>query len=155
MLSILLAAVVLALDLGTKWLVSTRMTELQEIPIIHGFFSLQFIYNPGAAFGMLANKQWLFIAVSLVAIGAILYYLRQPEAKQGLLPWAMGFLLGGATGNLIDRVAYGKVVDFFLFYWKEYSFPNFNVADIAITFGVGLFILHMILTGEGERREGV
>ncbi len=153
--ALLLAVVVLALDLLTKWLVTTQMQELQEIPIIDGFFSLEFVYNPGAAFGMLAHQQWLFIAVSVGAILGILYFLRQPESRQGVMPWGLGLLLGGAAGNLVDRVRYDKVVDFLLFHWKEYSFPNFNVADIAITVGVGLIMLHLLLTGESKSGEGV
>jgi len=155
MLAILVAALVLALDQWTKWLVSHRLTEFTEVPVIRGFFSLQFVQNPGAAFGMLAHKQWLFIAVSLAVVGAILYYLRRPEMKRGLVPWALGLLLGGALGNLVDRIRFGRVVDFFLFFWKNYTFPNFNVADIAITVGVGLLILHLMLTGEKQQREGV
>ncbi len=137
----------------TKWLVTSRMTELQEIKIIDGFFSLQFVHNPGAAFGMLANQQWLFVLVSMGAIGAILYYSRLPEAKVGPVPYALGFLLGGALGNLVDRLRYGKVVDFFLLYWDKYVFPNFNVADIGITVGVGLLILFLTLNGEKRQRE--
>ncbi|HLN63570.1 MAG TPA: signal peptidase II [Symbiobacteriaceae bacterium] len=155
MFSIVLAGLVLALDQLTKWLVGARMEEFQEIPVIRGFFSLQFVRNPGAAFGMLANQQWLFILVALTAVGAMVYFLRHPEAKLPILKWAMGLLLGGALGNMVDRIRYGKVVDFFLFYWKDYSFPNFNVADIAITVGVGLFVLHLIFTGEKQQREGV
>lgn len=153
-LSILLGAVVFVLDLWTKHLVATRMHELEEIKIISGFFSLQFVYNPGAAFGVLAHQQWLFITVSLAAIGMMLYViLTRPEARHGVAPWAMGLLLGGAAGNLVDRVRFGKVVDFFLFYWQQYHFPNFNVADIGITVGVGLLILHLALNGESEQSE--
>ncbi|HYF95762.1 MAG TPA: signal peptidase II [Symbiobacteriaceae bacterium] len=155
MLAILLALTVVALDQFTKWLVSTRLEEFAEVPVIEGFFSLQHVRNPGAAFGMLADQRWLFIGVTLVAVAGMLYYLRRPEGRQGMVPWALGLLLGGAVGNLIDRIRFGKVVDFFLFYWRDYLFPNFNVADIAINVGVGLFILHLVLTGEKERREGV
>jgi signal peptidase II len=154
LLSIVVGLTVLVLDQWTKYLVSTRMSEFSEIPLIRGFFSLQFVYNPGAAFGMLAHKQWLFILVSAAAIFGILWYLRQPETRRGVMPWALGLLMGGAAGNLVDRVRLGKVVDFFLFYWKSWSFPNFNVADIAITVGVGLLILHLMVTGANERREG-
>jgi signal peptidase II len=143
-----LAAAVFLLDFLTKWFVAARMTEFQTIPVIPGFFSVQFVYNPGAAFGMLANQRWLFMLVTLAAVGAIIFFMRLPEAKRGVVPWAMGLLLGGAVGNLVDRMRIAKVVDFFLFYWRDYQFPNFNVADIAITVGVGLFILHLILTGE-------
>lgn len=155
MFSIVLAGLVLALDQLTKWLVSTRMEMFQEIPVIHGFFSLQYVLNPGAAFGMLANQRWLFVLVALAAVGAMGYFLRHPEAKLPVMKWAMGLLVGGALGNMVDRIRSGKVVDFFLFYWKDYSFPNFNVADIGITVGVGLFILHLIFTGEKQQREGV
>lgn len=155
MVTILVAASVFVLDLLTKWMVLTRMHELQEIKVINGFFSLQFVYNPGAAFGMLAHQQWLFIAVSAGAIVAILAFLRKPESRQGIAPWALGLLLGGAAGNLVDRVRWGKVVDFFLFYYHNWAFPNFNVADIGITVGVGLLVLHLLLTGEKEQRESL
>lgn len=155
MWAIVLALFVVALDQGTKWLVSVRLEEFKEYPVIEGFFSLQFVRNPGAAFGMLENQRWLFILVSIGAVCGMLYYLRLPEGKHRMVRWALGLLMGGAVGNLIDRVRFAKVVDFFLFYWRDYVFPNFNVADIAINCGVGLFILHLILTGEKARREGI
>ncbi|MFZ5827406.1 MAG: signal peptidase II [Bacillota bacterium] len=148
MWSIIIALVVLALDQYTKWLVLTRMTLHEEIPVIAGFFSLQFVYNPGAAFGMLANQRWFFVIVTLIAVGGILYYLRRPEAQHWLARFSLGILLGGAVGNLIDRLRFGQVVDFLLFYWRDYYFPNFNVADIGITVGVGGLVLHLLLTGE-------
>ena len=154
MLAIVLGIVIVTLDQLTKWLISSRMELFAEIPVINGFFSLQYVHNPGAAFGMLANQRWLFVAIGLIASGAIIYYSRQAEAKRGVMPWALGLLLGGTIGNLIDRMLTGEVVDFFLFYWKDYLFPNFNVADIAINVGVGLFILHLIFTGEKPKREG-
>lgn len=154
MLAIVLGIVIVALDQLTKWLISSRMEMFAEIPVISGFFSLQYVHNPGAAFGMLANQRWLFVAIGLIAAGAIIYYSRQTEAKQGVMPWALGLLLGGTVGNMIDRMLTGEVIDFFLFYWKDYRFPNFNVADIAINVGVGLFILHLIFTGEKSKREG-
>lgn len=154
MLAIVLGIVIVALDQLTKWLVSSRMELFAEIPVIHGFFSLEYVHNPGAAFGMLANQRWLFVLIGVAASAAIVYYSRQPEARRGVMPWALGILLGGTVGNLIDRMLTGEVVDFFLFYWKDYRFPNFNVADIAINVGVGLFILHLIFTGEKSQREG-
>jgi signal peptidase II len=153
--SIVLAAIVVALDQLTKWMVLERMNLHNEIPVISGFFSLQFVYNPGAAFGMLANQQWLFILVATTAVGAMLWFLRHPDAQHPVIKVAMGLLMGGAIGNLIDRIRFDKVVDFLLFYWRDYYFPNFNVADIAVTVGVGLFVLHMMLTGEKKPREDV
>lgn len=154
MLVIVLGIVIVALDQLTKWLVSSRLELFAEVPVIQGFFSLEYVHNPGAAFGMLENQRWLFLLIGFAAAGAMLYYSRQPEAKQGVMPWALGILLGGTVGNLIDRMRTGEVVDFFLFYWRDYRFPNFNVADIAINVGVGLFILHLIFTGEKSKREG-
>lgn len=154
MLSILIGVVTLGLDIWTKFLVSTRMHELEEIQIIPGFFSLQFVYNPGAAFGFLANQRWLFILVTLIAVAGMLYViLRRPEGRVGVVPLALGLLLGGAIGNLIDRIRFGMVVDFLLFYWRDYHFPNFNVADMGITVGVSLLVLHLTLNGEREERE--
>lgn len=155
MITILVGIAVFVMDLWTKWLVTSRMQELQEIRVIDGFFSLQYILNPGAAFGILADQRWLFVGVSLIAIGAIVYVSRKPEARFGVAPWALGLLLGGAAGNLVDRIRYGKVVDFFLFYWEKYLFPNFNVADIGITVGVGLLILHLTLNGEKVPNESI
>lgn len=137
----------MAADQFTKWLVLTRMAELTEIPIIPGFFSLQHVHNPGAAFGMLQNQRWFFVAAALLAVAAILWYLRLPETQHWRTRLSLGLIMGGALGNLIDRVrGDGEVTDFLLFYWRDYYFPNFNVADICITVGVGLFLLHMLLT---------
>lgn len=151
--TILLGVCVFLLDLWTKWLVMTRLVAWEQVDLIPGVFALQFVYNPGAAFGMLAHQQWLFISVSVFAVGAILYLMRRPEYQVSPLPVALGLLLGGAVGNLVDRVRYGQVVDFLLLYWQDWRFPNFNVADIGITVGVGLFILHLMLTGEESKRE--
>lgn len=148
MWSILIAVVSVILDQVTKWQITVQMAEHQEIAIIPGFFSLQLVHNPGAAFGMLANQQWFFILAGALAVGGILFYLQRPEAKHWLPRLALGLLMGGAIGNLIDRVRFGKVVDFLLFYWRDYYFPNFNVADICITVGVTLLALHLFLTGE-------
>ncbi len=144
-----MAAVVL--DQLTKWLVATRMTELAEISVIPGFFSLQYVHNTGAAFGMLKNGRWFFVAVAAAAVVGILYYLRQPEARHPLVRLSLGLIMGGAVGNMIDRIVTGRVVDFLLFYWRDYYFPNFNVADICVTVGVGLLFLHLLLTERESR----
>ncbi len=145
MLSIVVAIVAVVVDQVTKWLVATRMALHSEIEIIPGFFSLQYVHNTGAAFGMLRNGRWFFVAVAALAVAGILYYLRQPESRHPLLRVALGLVMGGAVGNMIDRIATGRVVDFLLFYWRDYSFPNFNVADICVTVGVGLLFLHLVL----------
>jgi lipoprotein signal peptidase len=149
--SILIAAVAVILDQLTKWLVATRMAEFEEIPVISGFFSLQYVHNTGAAFGMLKNARWFFVGVAAAAVIGILYYLRQPEARHPLLRVSLGLIMGGAVGNMIDRILNGRVVDFLLFYWRDYYFPNFNVADICVTVGVGLLFLYLLLSERASK----
>lgn len=153
MVTILLAALVFALDYFTKWLVMTRMVEHEAIPVIPGFFSINYIRNPGAAFGMLAHQKWLFVAVSLITISVIGYYAFQPEGRKRWVSIGMGLIMGGAAGNLLDRIRFDAVVDMFLFYWRDWYFPVFNVADIGICCGVGLFILYLFLEAKQEQRE--
>lgn len=152
MVTILLAALVFALDYFTKWLVMDRMVEFQAIPVIPGFFSINYIRNPGAAFGMLANQKWFFVVVALAAICTILYYAFRPEGRKRWVAIGLGLIMGGAMGNLLDRLRFDAVVDMFLFYWREWYFPVFNVADIAIVCGVGLFILCLFLEARQEQK---
>lgn len=133
----------LALDLCSKWLVARRLAPYESVAVIPGFFRLTHVRNPGAAFGLLAHQRWLFVAVGLVAIAAILYWAGRPAGRQGQAPYALGLLLGGAGGNLADRLRSGKVVDFLDFSWHQWHYPVFNLADVAILTGVGLLILHL------------
>lgn len=149
--ALIIAALVLLLDWATKWLVMDRMVEFQQIPVIPGLFSLEFVYNPGAAFGILLHQQWLFILITSAVVVVLAVMAFRKEGKGRLMQAALGLLLGGALGNFVDRLRWGKVVDFFLLYWKNWTFPNFNVADMAITLGVGLLILHVLRTGEREK----
>lgn len=149
--TVLTGAAVLALDLFTKYLVQSRMAPHQSIPVIRGFFHITYVYNPGAAFGMLAHWRWFFVATALAVIAGILVYSRRPEVRQGLLPYALGMVMGGAAGNMVDRLRYGTVVDFLDFFWGRWHFPVFNVADTFIVTGVGLVLLVSFLE---ERRRG-
>jgi signal peptidase II len=119
-----------------------------SIPIIDGFFNLTYIRNTGAAFGILAGSAEAFrlpllLLFSVVAIGFIVMMLRRlPSHEKGLIT-ALALILGGAIGNLIDRVFYGEVIDFLDFYWGSYHWPAFNVADSCITIGVAITIYYM------------
>ena len=108
------------------------------------FFSLVHWHNTGAAFSLFADQPgWqrgFFIALALTASAVILHLLRKP-ADRPTFHIALALILGGAIGNLIDRAAYGHVVDFLLFHWRDWFFPAFNVADSGITLGAGLLIL--------------
>jgi signal peptidase II len=146
---------VVALDQVTKWWIR-RTLELHEFrPLIDGLLSLSHIRNRGAAFGILQDadlphQSVIFSAVSLMALVAIgLYAFRLPaEAKLPRL--ALSLVLGGAVGNLIDRIRFGYVVDFIHVYWKHHQWPDFNAADSAITVGVTLLLLDMLRAPEHE-----
>ena len=143
------AAIVVAivvLDQMTKWWVTQALDLHQTVPIIDGLFSLTYVRNAGAAFGLLgglpaAIRGPLFIVVSvgaLLVLGTLLAGLR-PEERG--LRFAIAMVLGGASGNLIDRVREGEVIDFLDVYWREYHWPAFNVADSCISLGVAALLL--------------
>jgi signal peptidase II len=144
----LLSAIVL-LDQVTKWFVDRTMPLYHSIPVIDGFFDLTYIRNTGAAFGILAGsgaaiRLPFLVLFSLLAIGFIIVMLRRlPERETGLII-ALTFILGGAIGNLIDRFAYGEVIDFLDFYWATYHWPAFNIADSFITVGVTITVYYLI-----------
>ncbi|QNA90136.1 lipoprotein signal peptidase [Massilia sp. Dwa41.01b] len=139
-----IAFLVVLFDQLTKITVSKLFHYGETLPVT-GFFNLVLVYNPGAAFSFLGNQggwqRWFFTAIALGAIGFILYLLKR-HAGQRMFCWALALILGGAAGNVIDRVAYGHVIDFLDFYWRGWGhFPAFNVADIGISVGAFLFIL--------------
>ena len=146
---VVLLAVIVAFDQLTKFIVDRSMPLHHSIPVIDNLFSLTYIRNTGAAFGFLAGSAAAFrlpflIVFSLVAIGFVVAMLRRlPERETGLVT-ALAFILGGAIGNLIDRFAYGEVIDFLDFYWSGYHWPAFNVADSFITMGVGITVFYLI-----------
>ena len=133
---LVISFLVILVDRLTKMLVMDRMQEGMSIPVVQGFFNFTYVLNPGAAFGMLPNNRVFFIALT-VAVLVIAFVARKQIAKEG--PWftyGMSLFLGGAIGNLLDRIKTGLVVDFFDFI----VWPVFNVADIAICVGVGMII---------------
>lgn len=139
MLILLLAVLVILFDQLLKLLVVNTMSLNQSIPVITNVFHITYVHNFGAAFGLLAHRTSFFILVTLVVAFLLLIFLRHLPKEQKLLRAALVLQLGGAAGNLIDRVRLGYVIDFFDFrVW-----PVFNVADIAIVFGVGLLLLDL------------
>lgn len=143
----LIIILVLALDQGLKFVVQRTMELNQSIPVINNFFHLTYVLNPGAAFGILANRTVFFILATLIVIGFIAYYYRQVPEEKLWLRLALLLLLGGALGNLIDRVRTGYVVDFLDFrIW-----PVFNIADISISIGVGLLLLDLFFAPDQKK----
>jgi signal peptidase II len=133
------AAIIIAIDQFTKYLVVSMMQAGQSIPLINNFLHITYVRNPGAAFGMLPYQTLFFILVTLVVAVLILYYYRTLSDDHKWLRFGLALQLGGALGNLIDRVMEeGYVVDFIDFkIWP----PVFNIADSAIVIGIGIFII--------------
>ncbi len=147
------AGLVLFLDQLSKWWVVNSFELHETLPLLPGFFSLTFITNTGAAFGMLAGeqstgRQVFFGAVALIALAVLYFAFREYRQRGRLYIAAIGLVAGGALGNLLDRLRLGHVIDFLDVYYRQYHWPAFNVADSAITIGVILFILAGFLDHE-------
>lgn len=153
----LIALGIILLDRATKLVIIQTLRLGQGIPVIPGFFDIVFVLNPGAAFGLLATlsdevRNPLFIFISILAVVLIVFYHTRYLRSHRLVSVALGLVLGGAVGNLIDRLRYGMVVDFLDVHAGPYHWPAFNVADSAISVGVSLMILDMLLDWRRERR---
>ena len=138
-----LSAIVVVLDQLTKQWVEEAFVLYESLPVT-GFFNLTLVYNTGAAFSFLADaggwQRWFFLILALVICIYLVYWLLQLDKKQVALPLAIAMIIGGAVGNVIDRLLYGHVIDFLDFYYQQWHWPAFNLADSAITLGVILFI---------------
>ena len=127
---------VFVIDQLVKHLVVSTMHLGQSFPVIKGIFHITYVLNPGAAFGMLEHQRWFFIVVALAAVVLGVFFYRKLQQESILMRSGAGLLLGGAVGNLADRIQSGLVVDFLDFrVW-----PVFNIADIAICAGAGILI---------------
>ncbi|GGY74982.1 signal peptidase II [Pseudoduganella plicata] len=139
-----IAALIILIDQLTK-ITITKLFTYGEEKVITSFFNLVLAYNKGAAFSFLSNESgWQRYFFTAIGIGAALYivHLLRKHAGQRMFCWALALILGGAVGNVIDRVLYGHVIDFLDFHWRGVGhFPAFNVADSAICIGAALFIL--------------
>jgi signal peptidase II len=147
------SVLVLVLDQLTKVYIDKTMRLHDSIPVIDGFFSITYLRNKGAAFGILANSAWrlpFFLLVSAVAVLVILVVVSRLRDDQKGSAVSLSLIFSGALGNLIDRVRLGEVIDFLDVYWKGHHWPAFNVADSAICVGVFLLAIEMVLE---ERRE--
>lgn len=150
---LLYAAVFFILDRITKLMIVNNSHNL-PVSVIDKFFTITFVKNPGVAFGWFPDWKLPPILMALVMIIIITYYsLKLPEEER-ITRWALALLVGGAVGNLYDRVTYGFVVDFFLFHFGAFDFPVFNIADIIIDLGVFmLFIDIFFLSDDNEEEE--
>lgn len=134
----------LGLDQASKIAVDNSMQLYESISIMP-FFNLTYVHNTGAAFSFLAHaggwQRWLFAGLAFLISGAITVWITRLKQQEVLLAVALSLILGGAVGNLIDRVAYGYVIDFLDVYYQDWHWPAFNIADSAICIGVFLMLL--------------
>ncbi len=148
-LYLLIAVIVVLLDRWTKYVVARRIGLYQHIQVIPGFFRLTHTENTGAAFSLFADssapwKTGMLIAFSVIALVVVSVLLWKNNHAHVLTGVALSLIMGGAIGNLWDRVTSGRVVDFLLFYVKRYQWPVFNLADSAIVVGAALLVLEIV-----------
>ena len=149
------SAGIVLFDQVTKQAILGRFRPGERLPVIDGLFDLVLAFNPGAAFSFLSDasgwQRYFFVALALVVSVALVLFLRR--AGSGVLHLGLALILGGALGNVIDRIHIGEVVDFLLFYHRGWSWPAFNVADSAITVGAGLLILDSFGQRHADRKQ--
>lgn len=142
---------IIALDQLTKFLIVQSFHLGQSMPVIPSFFNLTLVRNSGAAFGFLSDmnnpmREPFFLVVPGLTLAAIFYIFTKMTDRQIFSIYGLSLIMGGAIGNIVDRIRIGTVIDFLDFHWKEaYHFPAFNIADSAITIGAMLLIVSMVL----------
>lgn len=143
---LLVSALVIVFDQLSKAWVLAKLPEFQAIPVIDGFWNWYRTYNTGAAFSFLSDaggwQQYFFVALALAISGLLAYWLTRTPRRDWKTALPYGLVIGGALGNVIDRLLHGKVIDFIQWYWRDYNWPAFNVADSAIVagaIGIALF----------------
>lgn len=152
----IVGAIVLVLDQLTKVYIRAAFHLYESLPVIDGLFHITYVHNPGGAFGMLRDADAsvrlpFFLLVSLVAVGALLWFVRQLPTEQRFLQVALGLVLGGALGNFIDRAWFGHVTDFLDVFWGTYHWPAFNIADSGISVGIVILLYYSLFTPEADK----
>jgi signal peptidase II len=146
---VVIGGIIVIIDQFTKFFIVKYLPLHDSVPVVSGLFNIIHIKNPGGAFGLLANltpgmRTFIFLFISSLAVGLILYFYLKTPVNQNWLAAGFALIFGGAIGNLIDRIRFGVVTDFLDFYISKYHWPAFNVADSAITVGIGIFIFHLL-----------
>jgi signal peptidase II len=149
----IIAAIIIAFDQITKWLIVKNMELGESITIIENFLYITSHRNRGAAWGILQGQMWFFYIITAVVIVGIIYYIQKYTKENKVMGIALGFMLGGAIGNFIDRLFRKEVVDFINTYIFSYDFPIFNVADSALCVGVVLLFIHMLFIEGKQEKE--
>jgi len=151
-----LAALVFVLDIATKQIAEVFLNYGEPVYLLP-VLDFTLLYNKGAAFSFLANEggwqRWFFTAISLVVSIVLIVWLKKLSRTQLWLPIALALILGGALGNLFDRVMFGHVIDFISVHWDKSYFPAFNIADSAITVGAIMMAIDVVLEGKREAQQ--
>jgi signal peptidase II len=152
-----LAALVIVADQLTKWLAVAKLS-VRTVTVVPGFFDLVLVRNTGAAFGFLNDaggwQNVFFVGVAALVSTVLVIMLRRLRPGDRVAAWALSLILGGALGNLIDRLRLGYVIDFVDWYYGRWHWPAFNVADAAITVGAALLVLDALANGRSLDRPG-
>lgn len=147
--------VVIVLDQATKFLASGTLILHDPVAVLP-FFNLTLMHNVGAAFSFLAGasgwQRWFFTALAVIVSVVLVVWLRRLQHQEKWMAIALALVLGGAVGNLIDRVMYGYVVDFIQLYYKDWYYPAFNIADSAITVGAVMLVIDTLRSKEKQGR---
>ncbi|MFO7154226.1 MAG: signal peptidase II [Caldicoprobacter oshimai] len=151
MLQVFIVAFIVVLDQVTKYLAKTYLKPVGSIPLIPNVFHFTYVENRGAAFGILQNQRWLFIVLTVVVSAVIVYYLFTRSQESIVLTIALSMILGGAIGNLIDRLRLGYVVDMLHFVLIDY--PVFNVADSFVVIGTILLAYYILFMADSRERQ--
>lgn len=174
-IALITVSLVLLIDQYTKWLVRMRMVENEGIPILPKFFSLQYLTNPGAAFGLFTRmderfRGVFFLIVGAVAMTLVIYYLIMSDDRKIIFPISLALVMGGAMGNIIDRIRFGHVTDFLLVeatflgngvvtlldrYLGGHYWPSFNVSDSTIVIGIFGMAIDLLFFTKEESQQGV
>ena len=142
-------AAIVTLDQWSKWMVKTSYELYHSEPVIQGFFHFTYVTNDGMAFGLsFPGGKQILLVVTLVLTGVIIWMLWKERNSHNLIRYGLSFILAGALGNMIDRIIYGKVVDFLDIMIGDFHWYIFNVADSSVTIGMILFILHTVIIGD-------
>jgi signal peptidase II len=151
-----LSLLAVVLDQASKLAIDKSMQLFESIPLMP-YFNLTYVHNTGAAFSFLSEaggwQRWFFAVLALVISAVLLVWLARLQKHEKLLAVALSLVLGGAVGNLIDRLAYGYVIDFLDVYYNAWHWPAFNIADSAITLGVALMLAESLGLGTGKKTD--
>lgn len=145
----MVSGIVVALDQISKASILAFVPLYRSIPVVPGCFNLTHIQNPGGAFGFMAQQNSplhhvVFVALSVAALCLVFYFYISTPSHYRFLSAGFALIFGGAVGNLVDRIRFGSVIDFLDVFIGRFHYPAFNIADSAVTIGIGIFLYHLV-----------